>query len=1101
MFRRCQIGRAFHSLRVALAVLVLLIGGSASALAATYTDNGNGTVTDPTTGLTWMRCAMGQTWTGSGCSGTAGNYYWDDAMALTGTVSFAGQSDWRLPSLLELQSIINIYGSPAIDSAAFPATPGAGFWSSSSIFTGSFSAWYVHFNSGSTGSYDKQVSFFFARLVSGGQYLGSFPLTVSRTGSGSVSSTPAGIACGSTCNASFGTNVTLTATPPAGSLFSGWSGACSNTSGTCTVMMDAAKSVTATFTSPPAAPTSVVAQSSNAQASVTFSTPSSTGGAAIVYYTVTASPGGQTITGSASPLVVTGLTNGTSYTFTVTATNSVGTSIASSVSNAATPVGLPTAPGNVTALAGNGQATISFAQSTDNGGSAITYYTATATPGGRSAFGSASPLIVTGLTNGSSYTFTVTATSSVGTGSPSSTSNAVTPLVPLTSISLGQASLTIGTSTSITPTPSTGTLGACTSSNTGVATVSGPTILGVGAGTSIITCGNVSATLTVQAPVLTGISLSQSAVTIGSSTSISPSPTSAALGTCTSSSSNIAVVNGNSVTALAVGTTTLTCGGFSTSLTVTAPTLASISLTSVNIYQGSTTTVLPAPSGAVLGTCTSSNSGMASVSGNIVTGVSPGSATITCTGYTTSLTILAPLLTGISVSSSSIAIGSNATILPNPTGAILPTCTSSSNAIVTVSGATVQGIALGTATISCGSYTTSLTIKPLVLAGVSLSLSSVSVGSATTLLPNPAGVSLGSCSSSNPTIATVSGDTATAVSVGTATLQCGAFTTALTVTPPPLTGVTLTAPSLTAGTTTTINPLPTQALLGTCTSGNTTIATVIGSQVRALSAGSTVVNCGNVSAAITVMASDAVLTDLLLNCPVMITSGQSDSCTTMAIYSNSTIKTIEATWSSDNSALTIDKAGAIGTTFVTSTVWAYVTATYTEGQVTRTKRTAVQLVASPLGACSGTNPYTMLLTINGKVATTPTTLKANDPVDIQFCMANFDGHTLLDVYVAAVIPGPNGAPPTWFIASQSAVFNTIQWNPWDLVGDPGKFMAKQAIQSQSTLPILKFNIPVTLPHGVTTVYAQAVLAGRRLLDVANWSTSWAPATAAFDYAP
>jgi hypothetical protein len=78
----------------------------------------------------------------------------------------------------------------------------------------------------------------------------TFPLTVSRQGSGAgaVSSSPAGIDCGSTCSASYpmGTTVTLTASPDAGSLFVGWSGACSGTA-VCTVAMDAARSVTARF--------------------------------------------------------------------------------------------------------------------------------------------------------------------------------------------------------------------------------------------------------------------------------------------------------------------------------------------------------------------------------------------------------------------------------------------------------------------------------------------------------------------------------------------------------------------------------------------------------------------------------------------------------------------------------------------------------------------------------------------------------------------------------------------------------------------------------------------------------------------------------------
>jgi len=73
-------------------------------------------------------------------------------------------------------------------------------------------------------------------------------LTVSVTGSGTVASSPSGINCPSTCAAGFaaGTPVTLTATPASGWTFSGWGGACSG-SGGCTVTMNAAKSVTATF--------------------------------------------------------------------------------------------------------------------------------------------------------------------------------------------------------------------------------------------------------------------------------------------------------------------------------------------------------------------------------------------------------------------------------------------------------------------------------------------------------------------------------------------------------------------------------------------------------------------------------------------------------------------------------------------------------------------------------------------------------------------------------------------------------------------------------------------------------------------------------------
>lgn len=85
-----------------------------------------------------------------------------------------------------------------------------------------------------------------------------YALTVTRdgTGSGTVTSSPAGIDCGSSCSGSFspGTSVTLTATPGSGSRFSSWGGACSGSTPSCTVTMDQARSVSATFDSNPEPP-------------------------------------------------------------------------------------------------------------------------------------------------------------------------------------------------------------------------------------------------------------------------------------------------------------------------------------------------------------------------------------------------------------------------------------------------------------------------------------------------------------------------------------------------------------------------------------------------------------------------------------------------------------------------------------------------------------------------------------------------------------------------------------------------------------------------------------------------------------------------------
>jgi len=260
----------------------------------------------------------------------------------------------------------------------------------------------------------------------------------------------------------------------------------------------------------PGAPTIGTATAGNAQATVSFTAPASNGGAAITGYTVTSSPGGFTASGSASPITVTGLTNGTAYTFTVTATNAVGTGAASAASNSVTPKGtqtitfanpgtqnfgtaptlsatassgltpafsstttgvctvtsggaltfvtagtctidadqagnavfqaaptvsqsftvaaiVPGAPTIGTATAGDAQAAVSFTAPASTGGAAITGYTVTSSPGGFTGSGSASPITVTGLTNGTAYTFTVTASNSAGTGLASAASNSVTP--------------------------------------------------------------------------------------------------------------------------------------------------------------------------------------------------------------------------------------------------------------------------------------------------------------------------------------------------------------------------------------------------------------------------------------------------------------------------------------------------------------------------------------------------------------------------------------------------------------------------------------------------------------------------------------------------
>ena len=89
-------------------------------------------------------------------------------------------------------------------------------------------------------------------------------------------------------------------------------------------------------------------------------------------------------------------------------------------------------PTGAAATAGNGQAIVSYTAPADDGGAAITQYTAVSSPGGLTGTsGDGSPITVTGLINGTSYTFTVRATNPAGDGAFSTPSNAVIPRTPL----------------------------------------------------------------------------------------------------------------------------------------------------------------------------------------------------------------------------------------------------------------------------------------------------------------------------------------------------------------------------------------------------------------------------------------------------------------------------------------------------------------------------------------------------------------------------------------------------------------------------------------------------------------------------------------------
>lgn len=137
-----------------------------------FTVNANGTVIDKKTGLMWKKCSEGL----SGMDCTVGviqtQTWWStlqNIQTMNTTSGFAGFTDWRIPNVKELRSIVEkqCY-NPAINLTVFPNTAPTYFWtSSSSAWSGDY-AWYIDFGSGRDG-WDHKPRYNQTRLVRGGQ--------------------------------------------------------------------------------------------------------------------------------------------------------------------------------------------------------------------------------------------------------------------------------------------------------------------------------------------------------------------------------------------------------------------------------------------------------------------------------------------------------------------------------------------------------------------------------------------------------------------------------------------------------------------------------------------------------------------------------------------------------------------------------------------------------------------------------------------------------------------------------------------------------------------------------------------------------------------
>ncbi len=115
----------------AMAVAQTCTDGIVPEKTARFTDQEDGTAYDTQAGLMWMRCPYGMAWDVSQCEGDIERISWADSLSTADQLEFAGYSDWRIPNINELQSLVDWHCySPAINGTTFPDAVNAAYWSS-----------------------------------------------------------------------------------------------------------------------------------------------------------------------------------------------------------------------------------------------------------------------------------------------------------------------------------------------------------------------------------------------------------------------------------------------------------------------------------------------------------------------------------------------------------------------------------------------------------------------------------------------------------------------------------------------------------------------------------------------------------------------------------------------------------------------------------------------------------------------------------------------------------------------------------------------------------------------------------------------------------
>lgn len=502
--------------------------------------------------------------------------------------------------------------------------------------------------------------------------------------------------------------------------------------------------------------------------------------------------------------------------------------------------------------------------------------------------------------------YTITATNSVGS---TSVTIPITVNKRIPSIgTLSNSTKTFGDADFDIVNPTTNSTGSFSyvSSNTAVATINGNTITIIGAGTAIITAtitadadydvASTTAIVTVNKAVPTIGSLVAVNKTYGDANFNVTTPTSNATGTFSyaSSDSNVVSISGSTVTIVGAGSATITAtqttdtnylsGSSSTTITVAKAAATLSAMPSITKNFGDIAFTLVAPTSAATGAVTfaSSDTNVVSISGNTITIIGAGTATVTATQATDAnyleattsfeLTVnkIAPSL-GVMTAISKTFGDANFTITPpstNSSGGL--TYTSSDTNVATITGDVVTIVGAGTASIAVAQATdtnylaattsVSITVSKAPIVFGTTAVVTKNYGDADFIITPPQTNSTGAFTytCNNPSVATITGNVVTIIGIGTATISAsqatdanyfsGSTTISLTVnkTLPTLSAIPSITKTFGDANFTISTPISNSSGAITLSSSDTNVATINGNTVTIIGAGTTTITASQV---------------------------------------------------------------------------------------------------------------------------------------------------------------------------------------------------------------------------------------------------------------